>query len=379
MNINSQNYEAYLLDMIEGRLTADEKRLLKAFIDSHPECGLWEDDEEQLPVLQAKPMTMPGKDRLKVDEPAETAGIDAASFDQYAIAFHEGLLGKADQLALKQFIALNPAYAATFAQYGKVYLKPDTSIIFPDKEALIQHRTVAPFAVFARNLSIAASIILLFGAGLWWLLQNPSVERTSGLPQLASLKPATIQSSSVEPEMSVKIRPMRMAVSSAIPEETILSNERLAPVEMLALSPTTRIDWTPAIGLLYDESRQSMYYFYDGAAVLAALEAETAEPKRSALGRVFANLASKAQNRIQPLQTDEANQLAEEPPLQSGISLWKVAKASVNTYNALTDNQVELKKITDQSGKLKAVQFDSQSINLTRTIKGRKSLSASEN
>ncbi len=51
MNINIKNYEAFLLDHIEGRLTKHQSILLKAFIHQHPELGKWEELSAALPNL----------------------------------------------------------------------------------------------------------------------------------------------------------------------------------------------------------------------------------------------------------------------------------------------------------------------------------------
>lgn len=62
-NINSDNYEAYLLDYMEGNLSPDETKQLKAFVATQ---GLdWEELTEELPHLKAPQIVFQDKDRLK--------------------------------------------------------------------------------------------------------------------------------------------------------------------------------------------------------------------------------------------------------------------------------------------------------------------------
>lgn len=62
-NINTDNYEAYLLDYMEGNLSPDEAEQLKAFVATQ---GLdWNELTEELPHLEAPAVTYQDKERLK--------------------------------------------------------------------------------------------------------------------------------------------------------------------------------------------------------------------------------------------------------------------------------------------------------------------------
>ncbi len=62
-NITIDNYEAYLLDYMEGNLSPDEAEQLKAFVTAQ---GLdWDKLTEELPHLEAPAVTYQGKENLK--------------------------------------------------------------------------------------------------------------------------------------------------------------------------------------------------------------------------------------------------------------------------------------------------------------------------
>ena len=62
-NITTDNYEAYLLDYMEGNLSPDEAEQLKAFVAAQ---GLnWDELTEELPHLEAPQITYEGKEGLK--------------------------------------------------------------------------------------------------------------------------------------------------------------------------------------------------------------------------------------------------------------------------------------------------------------------------
>lgn len=63
MNINIDNYEAYLLDYLDGKLSPNEAKQLQAFVTAQ---GLdWGELTEALPQLEAPEMEFVGKERLK--------------------------------------------------------------------------------------------------------------------------------------------------------------------------------------------------------------------------------------------------------------------------------------------------------------------------
>lgn len=63
MNINTDNYEAYLLDYMDGSLSPDETKQLKAFVAAQ---GLdWTELTEELPHLEAPSLVYGSKESLK--------------------------------------------------------------------------------------------------------------------------------------------------------------------------------------------------------------------------------------------------------------------------------------------------------------------------
>lgn len=62
-NINNDNYEAYLLDYMEGNLSPDEAEQLKAFVAAQGQD--WDELTEDLPRLEAPQIVYEDKERLK--------------------------------------------------------------------------------------------------------------------------------------------------------------------------------------------------------------------------------------------------------------------------------------------------------------------------
>lgn len=147
MKISINNYEIYLIDYMEGRLNDAEIQQLKAFCAQNNID--FEELTEDLPVLDSPDVTFDEKECLLKDEIVPFDDIDE----------------------------------------DQCILKPDTSIVFKDKESLKKKAFIVP--LYAKIAAAAAVIALLFG--LFWL---PKTENSNSneQPILVELAPETNES-----------------------------------------------------------------------------------------------------------------------------------------------------------------------------------------
>ncbi|MCK4746581.1 MAG: hypothetical protein KAT15_06090, partial [Bacteroidales bacterium] len=89
MKINRNNYEACLLDLIEGRLNAEDTRRVRDFLLMNPDCagGL---EEEQLWFLEPETVSYLGKEQLRKELPDPASVLNDSNFDLFSIARLEG-------------------------------------------------------------------------------------------------------------------------------------------------------------------------------------------------------------------------------------------------------------------------------------------------
>lgn len=126
--INLDNYEAYLLDHLEGRLNPEDSEALRRFLILHPELDI--DLSESLPSLNPEDSSFPSKEELLRYVSAE---------DELLIAKLEGLLSVEERTALEHRFKQEPALKQSYAQFEKTLIRPDLSEQFRYKNAL--HKT----------------------------------------------------------------------------------------------------------------------------------------------------------------------------------------------------------------------------------------------
>jgi hypothetical protein len=126
-SINIENYEAWLLDLAEGSLSAQEEAQLRAFVSEHPELNIDLSDIELFYLDNQIETGFDLKSNLKHTE------INQEEADN--ILF-EGLENPEKQAAVEKLLFENPSYTIDFKAFVKTKLAPDLSIQFENKALL---------------------------------------------------------------------------------------------------------------------------------------------------------------------------------------------------------------------------------------------------
>lgn len=374
--INTQNYEAFLLDYSEGRLNETEVLLLRQFIAAHPTLGSWDELTEELPLLVAETVFFEDKHRLKrIPEFKLTSTEGIESFDLTAINYLEGELSEAEKHKFEQSINSDTRLAHELELLKLTYLKTNESIIYPNRTDL---KKSSPALLLLHNnywVGVAAGLLLLISTG-WWFLKEPVriPERDIQLIELSYKQyPKTLSTIHIPNEQYLTHRAFEMPeMEIPAPADEMLAEAETTPV-LLPQKPET-VNWSPMGQILYDDNLQHMNYYFNGKAYLARIEYQNNQEKSLAglilanTSRKFVRLLVKNKTRGDTLVESESTEnLAQQKPAERFPAIrW--AEAGIKTFNLLTDNEVELKKIADDNGRVKAVQFLSPAISFQRNL-----------
>ncbi len=130
--INRENYEALLLDLIEGQLSMEDEKNLFQFLAENPDLEVDLDQMDiSLPVFEA---SFPLKESIK--KGGLNKEINPGNFEQFCIARIEGDLPVSRELDLDAFLESNHGYFRVASIYNLLKLKADKTIEFPEKDIL---------------------------------------------------------------------------------------------------------------------------------------------------------------------------------------------------------------------------------------------------
>ena len=128
--IDHTNYEAWLLDRLEGNLSPDQEAALDAFLAANPELAPIGND---LPSIGATDLPAFNKDLLKRNFPPQ-GQVTETSIDDHLIARLEGDLKPEQLLALEKFLYEHPEYAKADRLYALTKLVPQAMEFAAKKE-----------------------------------------------------------------------------------------------------------------------------------------------------------------------------------------------------------------------------------------------------
>ena len=175
--INIENYEAYLLDYLEGNLTEREEQELLRFLDAHP--GLKGSLEDYETVRLSPPEVSYEKKHSLRKPDLSFESIDDLNAEEAMAAFYEGDLSPRQQRALDAYLKDHPEMVRDYKLYGKVFLVPPADT-FDKKPDLI--RKERKIVVWYPAVAAAVALLLVFS---FFLRQQRELPVPSGSPDVA--------------------------------------------------------------------------------------------------------------------------------------------------------------------------------------------------
>jgi hypothetical protein len=164
-SINAGNFLEFVNARMDGELTEASLAKLDEWLVNHPDR---QKEARLFELTLLKPdttLTWDGKDDLLRMLGTNTVQLNEEHQEEYMVASLEGELSEHDQAKLDTWLRENPSAMLLYRQFEQTMLKPDLSVVFPDKGSLKQRSVVVLFSRrrVLRIVSVAASVALLAG------------------------------------------------------------------------------------------------------------------------------------------------------------------------------------------------------------------------
>ncbi len=131
MKIDKENYEAWMLDYLEGKLSGKQLALFEQFLSEHPELR---EEAEGLEDMTLSPSDRFFEDKSLLKAKMLKQVIDEEELSTFEAA--EGILPADKRDRLDKRMAGSPRLAEKLHQYKEAKLTADESIVFADKASL---------------------------------------------------------------------------------------------------------------------------------------------------------------------------------------------------------------------------------------------------
>ncbi|HRF81151.1 MAG TPA: hypothetical protein PL070_13825 [Flavobacteriales bacterium] len=135
-HIDHTNYEAWLLDRLEGNLTREQERALEAFLLLHPELAPLDDE---LPTVQELKTSLSSADKNALKRTLPPVGlVKDSTVEDHLIARLEGDLDAEQHEALRLYLLAHPEWQQAEKSYALTKLVPQ-AMAYAAKGSLERH------------------------------------------------------------------------------------------------------------------------------------------------------------------------------------------------------------------------------------------------
>lgn len=190
MRITKENYGLFVIDYLDGNLSAKDQKALLHFLEEHPELKEKINQLRQA-HLQAPAINFPDKEKLKKPEIIPTSGIDESNYEEFLLLSLDQELSTKETESFSFFMENNPQLKTEQETFSKTRLEPDTSIVYSSKAKLKKNINIAPALWIS---SIAAAVLVLLG---WIFFFNNNGDNITKQYQRHTLVIVEIQPQSV--------------------------------------------------------------------------------------------------------------------------------------------------------------------------------------
>lgn len=178
MNINRHNYEAWLLDYIEGNLSAEQVDELLVFLDANPELKATVDDYRNISFETGEEIRFDAKEALKKSN--DVINNEPAAPLELMIAVMEGTCTAEELKMWERAVENNPKLEQEFHLLQQTRLSPDLSVVFDDKEMLKRNAETITIANYEEWMIAAFEGILRAEQHEQWnafVAQHPEIQQ----------------------------------------------------------------------------------------------------------------------------------------------------------------------------------------------------------
>lgn len=238
MNINRHNYEEFFLLYVDNELTAGQRKVVEAFVAANPDL------QEEFELINQSTFTADAKldDAFMQSllKPVEESSVN----EEQLLLYVDEELPAAAKADVEKELLTNSSLQKDLLWLRRSQVKPDTSIVFPDKQLL--YKQAEPARVFslsasARRWSAAAAVIVLLGSAMWLMMdkENTTDPATFVVAETKDGNKAATQSPKTVTEILEEEKQKQDAENGAV--ATAGNNDAQSNTEVTTVTASTTI------------------------------------------------------------------------------------------------------------------------------------------
>jgi hypothetical protein len=371
MKFTRENFELFVIDYLEGKLTDHDNEMFLQFLRENPDIKY---EVEEIKKIQLEPIVIKFNDKNNLKKNSGSLKFDS-EFEDLCIALFEGDLEPPEKEKFESWLSENPDKLIEFELFRKSRVKPDINIVFNPKLKLKRLTLVQRRIRLISAISAAAVIILviIFTVNKNYLSNDLVAEKpatnlkvqpdteVSGAANIANGNDYQyLDNQSNVRELSNDSREVEQGnkqVDFGIKNNNVKTGKYFSKPDDLSESVKEQIEIQPVSSLFATVENKN----FPGLNNLRKSESGSDMKYDS-----YQTLAQYAGNKIL-----KSLMAGNDSIVQAKITFWDIASSGFKELNQITDGGYALDTETDRSGKIKRLSFETPLIGFSIPIKNR--------
>lgn len=342
MKFNRGNYELYVIDYLEGKLSDEDHILFIQFLNDHPDINEEIKDVHNI-QLQSGEEHFPGKQIIKKNISKSQYQRD---FNNYCIAYLEGDLGPAEKINFENWISDNPEKADELELFRKVNLKADMNIIFSPKSGLKKGFIIRNRFRLITILTTAAAAAIIF---LIIFIKPADITNRDVISEDTTVN---LEVTSEQEMLTEEVRQINIENQQIQNHESITGMEHGAwGMEKIAIKPVSSL-------FALVENHQSVRY-------------DILKQPDQGEERTFDDYKKLGEYVNENILSDFFS--LEGSSAQEKTTIWDLASNGMEGLNSITDGGYALDRETNEKGALKRISLETPLLGISIPVKNKQS------
>lgn len=391
--INKNNIEAWFLDYFEGRLNEEEKKVFWKYLREHRElfAKFWEDEpfmrgswkfflQNEINIkndLQLFSTPTNFKFDLKTSylysatsQPLLGRSFKHQIFDSIysknkvnwenqCIAYLEGDLEQGKREEFEEMLRLFPRLRKDLELFKKAVFKPEP-IKFPHKASLYRKNVSLVYRIgLVAAAAVLALIVLFYPAHI----NNPVLKQSENSVIATNTHPNPQK----KPLPADQSSPQNLVAATYSPNVPKISHEAVTARPSESLTPLPSI--ASSVMVEHSMTRPEIQPINR---VYTAIYADMMERWQAEAQRENRSIISTLVKPVKGL----LGKAEETLPGHNPVSIWTLAEFTIKGFNTLTNNDLELKTLRDEQGRIRALAFGNENFRIAHLSKQREASDA---
>jgi hypothetical protein len=334
---------------MDGNLDPSVVPEFEAFLKANPKLNYELHPDTIIPLISEQ-ISFPDKQSLKKFD-FDRSSVSMFTFEEFSIAYFERLLNQTKQKELLDFIEKKPEYAFDFDLYSKSYVIPQPESIFSNKKGLYRYQTKQNVFTIFKMATLAAGVALLFGIYIkspkdvkskintTLTLDKKIISNSTAIKSSSETKPQqgkSVANQNFNGKVINTLSYIESSNPSIINEKTISTRNKTDTIQIMYLTPKKGL-----ISHLEPESNT----------IIVKLNSKKLQTNENTEGITeYALIKIRKNLGLQKMEDSKGR-----------LSFFKILQAGVNGFNELTESNIQLTEKTDESGKMMALSFKTES------------------